>query len=228
MTAGDIAARSPESARVLEAHGIHFCCSGGIPLTEACLARGLDPADIITELERAAPAAESLPDEWQNAASSDLIDHIIQRHHAYLKRHLPRIHALLEEVMRSDGRRHEDVLHPLLVCFRGIKEELEARLMQQETVLFPALRELDREPPSEQHGGPELTSLRRMMLGHDATAKGLSEIRRLTLNYTPPAGASGSWQELYHALGELETDLHRHFHLENNILFRRISGLPGG
>jgi len=28
-----------------------------------------------------------------------------------------------------------------------------------------------------------------------------------------------SFKALYHALGEFERDLHRHIHLENNILF---------
>jgi len=36
-----------------------------------------------------------------------------------------------------------------------------------------------------------------------------------------PANACPSYKGLYHALDEFERDLHRHVHLENNILFPR-------
>ena len=108
----------------------------------------------------------------------------------------------------------------LLACFRGMKEELDARMLQQETVLFPVLRSLDRNPNATKHNwaaGPN--PVRLMMIGHDSTAKALSEMQRITSNYAPPDNASKACRDVYRALGELDRDLHLHFHLENNILF---------
>ena len=44
-------------------------------------------------------------------------------------------------------------------------------------------------------------------------------MRRITSDYKTPEGACPSYIALYFGLEELEKDLHRHIHLENNILF---------
>ena len=44
--------------------------------------------------------------------------------------------------------------------------------------------------------------------------------------FAPPADACLSFRALYQGLEEFERDLHRHIHLENNILFpRALAGL---
>lgn len=223
VTLGEAAAQSPASARVFAAHRIDFCCAGQVSITEACLARGLDPADILQELESAAGSTEADSVDWQSAPIGDLIDHIVRQHHAYLKAQLPVIQELFEDVLHRHSREHGDVLRALSASFRRMKESLAARLMQQETVIFPLLRQFDGPGFSGPHRLPEHNAVHRMMEGHDSTAEALSEIRRLTSNYQPPAGASASYQQLYGTLQELDLDLRRHFHLENNILFRRAA-----
>ena len=49
----------------------------------------------------------------------------------------------------------------------------------------------------------------------------LHRLRELTNDYQPPAGACTTWRALWHGLAALETALHEHIHLENNILFPR-------
>jgi regulator of cell morphogenesis and NO signaling len=41
----------------------------------------------------------------------------------------------------------------------------------------------------------------------------------LTSDFAVPEGACPSYKALYFGLEELEKDLHRHIHLENNVLF---------
>jgi len=53
---GLLVAERPSRSRVLERHGIDFCCGGGTRLGEACERLGLDPAEVARELE----AAEAL------------------------------------------------------------------------------------------------------------------------------------------------------------------------
>jgi regulator of cell morphogenesis and NO signaling len=50
----------------------------------------------------------------------------------------------------------------------------------------------------------------------------LAELREMTGNYTARRHACNTWRALYFELAELERDLHRHIHLENNILFPRV------
>jgi regulator of cell morphogenesis and NO signaling len=60
-----------------------------------------------------------------------------------------------------------------------------------------------------------------MMLEHDNAGEKLREVRQATGNYTLPPDACLSYSALFAALVEFEQDLHRHIHLENNILFPR-------
>jgi regulator of cell morphogenesis and NO signaling len=46
-------------------------------------------------------------------------------------------------------------------------------------------------------------------------------MREASNGYSAPAEACVSFQALYRALAEFETDLHQHIHLENNVLFPR-------
>jgi regulator of cell morphogenesis and NO signaling len=64
-----------------------------------------------------------------------------------------------------------------------------------------------------------------MMLEHEDAGTLFSEIRLLSENFVAPSDACISFQTLYRALAELETDLHEHIHLENNILFPKALAL---
>jgi len=54
---------------------------------------------------------------------------------------------------------------------------------------------------------------------HVAVGGSMDEINRLSNGYTTPEDACSSYRALYGKLNEFEQDLHRHIHLENNILF---------
>jgi regulator of cell morphogenesis and NO signaling len=60
---------------------------------------------------------------------------------------------------------------------------------------------------------------------HDSAGGALVQLRRLTGNYTPPEDACNTFRALYFELADMERDLHRHIHLENNILFPRAIAL---
>ena len=59
----------------------------------------------------------------------------------------------------------------------------------------------------------------------DSAGEALVEMRRLTSDYTAPEDACNTFKVLYFELAEMERDLHRHIHLENNILFPRAIAL---
>ncbi|RZJ84255.1 MAG: iron-sulfur cluster repair di-iron protein, partial [Chryseobacterium sp.] len=54
---------------------------------------------------------------------------------------------------------------------------------------------------------------------HEQAGEALQTIRDLTNNFTLPEDACNSYMILYKKLDEYENDLHRHVHLENNVLF---------
>jgi regulator of cell morphogenesis and NO signaling len=50
-------------------------------------------------------------------------------------------------------------------------------------------------------------------------------MRGLTGGYTPPDDACTTYRALLDGLADLEADMHRHVHKENNILFPRAGAV---
>ena len=69
------------------------------------------------------------------------------------------------------------------------------------------------------HFGTVQNPIRMMMADHDEDGERLRLMREIADDYTLPEGACPSFTALYAGLQDLERDLHRHIHLENNVLF---------
>lgn len=215
QTVGELAAQSLAATRVLEDHYIDFCCGGAKPFSEACREKNLDPQTVMREIETATRAAQPGIDEenWNVAPLGRLIQHILDRHHAYLRAELPRLASWLAAVRRAHGARDGAMLAALDEVFTALKSELEQHMHKEEFVLFPAIQRSEgwiRQPISV------------MEHEHDTAGRALTELRRLTGGeYRPPEHACATYRALYAGLEALEKDLHYHIHLENNILFPR-------
>jgi len=225
-TVGQIAAEFPASVRVFEKHGIDFCCGGKLPVTEACARKGLDPAALAAEIERSLEAPYADATNWLGAPLSDLVDHILDTHHAYMKAQLPVVEARLAKVLSAHGERHGEMLRSLSATYGAMKAELDGHLAKEEMVLFPLVRALEGGAPAGSfHCGSVRNPIRVMCMEHDSAGDALVQMRQLTDNYTVPDGACNTFRALYFELAEMERDLHRHIHLENNILFPRAMAL---
>jgi regulator of cell morphogenesis and NO signaling len=213
-TVGEIAAELPASVRIFEKYDIDYCCGGRISLADACSRHGIAPTRLIEELDAAQlPSSGAAPD-WQTASLTDLIDHILTKHHAWLKSELPRLSRLQYKVTAAHGAAHGDSLVPQGETFEALRQELEAHMMKEEMVLFPMIRA---------GSGSVTNPIRVMEHEHDSAGLALDRMRAVTGNYALPADACNSYRALYAGLQELEADLHQHIHLENNILFPRAT-----
>jgi len=56
---------------------------------------------------------------------------------------------------------------------------------------------------------------------HDNEGHRFRKISELSNNYSPPVDACTTYKVAYLLLEEFENDLHKHIHLENNILFKK-------
>jgi regulator of cell morphogenesis and NO signaling len=97
-------------------------------------------------------------------------------------------------------------------------------MLKEEQVLFPYITKMEEAVSSDKpvptpFFGTVQNPIRRMMMEHDGAGEALREMRALSGDYAVPPDTCASFRSLYHALQELEADLHRHIHLENNILF---------
>jgi regulator of cell morphogenesis and NO signaling len=62
---------------------------------------------------------------------------------------------------------------------------------------------------------------------HEEAGAALASIRRLTNGFAPPDWACPTFRGLYYGLAQLESEMHVHVHLENNVLFPRAAELAG-
>src|SRR5689334_6976300 len=91
-TVREIVMENPSASRVFEAAGIDYCCGGNKPLAEACERANVRTEYVLEELERAADGGSQQKD-WTSARASELIAHIVDQHHGYVRREAPRVNA---------------------------------------------------------------------------------------------------------------------------------------
>ena len=233
-TVGELAAENPAVTRVFEKLGIDYCCGGGATLQHACTAAGLPIEQVTDALEMAVEAARATaPDrDWRTAPLADLIGHIRKTHHQYTRTELARLAPLFDKVCSVHGRNHPE-LADMRAAFSGLAQELSAHLMKEEMVLFPYILRMEEAvlekatvvPPPF---GSVRNPVAMMMHEHDGAGEALREMRAASHDYTAPPDACASYRALYQALAEFEADLHRHIHLENNILFPRAIAMEPG
>lgn len=223
---GQLVAERPSRARVFERFGIDFCCGGKIPLSDACIERKLDTERILAAL-REVDSSEADTDEpdWTRATLSALIAHILQKHHAYLRNELPRLAKMVAKVHDVHGERHPE-LAEVRQTYDGLHAELASHMMKEEQILFPLIEAMESSQSLEAaHCGSVNNPIRMMEHEHDSAGAALARMRSLTGDFAPPEDACNTYRVLLDGLAELEADLHRHIHKENNILFPRASEL---
>src|SRR5574338_26371 len=224
MTVREAATTIPQSTRIFEKLKIDYCCGGNTPLGEACANAGVE----VEEIERMLEEVQTTSDrtiEFQTVTLPNLIDYIVEKHHVFTKDELARLDPLFAKVVSVHGQNHPELLQAREL-FGSLSADLTPHMFKEEQILFPHIRNLERAaihklPAPFAPFGTVNNPVRMMMKEHDVAGDILRELRKITNDYTVPSDACISFQTLYQALAELEADLHKHIHLENNILFPR-------
>lgn len=221
----DLVIHDPARARIFEQLGIDYCCGGNQSLADACRKQDLDPETVLRMLDAAAqPASDDEGIDWSNRSVQDLIDHITSTHHDYLRRELPRLTRLWTQVVHAHGSEFSWV-ERVRDLFQSLKADLERHMESEEEFVFPAIRTLAEGRVLPDGSTLESRFLEQMESEHDEAGSALARLRELTNEYTPPEGACPKFRAAIDGLRELEADMHRHVHKENNILFPRARSL---
>jgi len=224
-TIREIALEAPQTTRVFEEFKIDYCCGGRKPFADACVDAGLDPQLVAVKIEAAMKdhSARSESRGQDNRSASELIDYIIAKHHIFTVQEIERLTPLMEKVCRRHGDQHP-ALFKLQTVFLALADSLVPHMRKEETVLFPYIQMLessltDDRPAAPPHFGTVANPIRMMMADHEKDGERLRIMREISCDYTLPEGVCPSFTALYAGLHDLEKDLHRHIHLENNVLF---------
>jgi regulator of cell morphogenesis and NO signaling len=215
-TLGDLVAELPARARVLERHGLDYCCHGRRSLADAAAAADLDANALAVELAGVVDTAGVEVDALDPGA---LVEHILQAHHAYLHEELPALEALADKVDSVHSFRHPE-LTDVARLVHALADDLAPHLAKEENVLFPAITRQSTDANSV--SVPLAAPLRAMMAEHETVGALLAALRSATRGYEVPADGCASYHGLYSRLADLEADTFRHVHLENNVLVPQV------
>lgn len=231
QTVRDIVVENPQATLVFDKYGIDYCCGGGKSLAEACQKAGIAFETLQAALDgtiQDASAREQITD-WSQVNPGDLIHHIIETHHAFVRFEIARLGKLLDKVVAVHGENHPE-LRQVQNVFYALSQDLMPHLMKEEQVLFPFIDRLEKAVASQMPVpmscfGTVANPIRMMEFEHDQAGDLLKEMRRVTSDFTVPEDGCFSYQALYNGLKGFEADLHQHIHLENNILFPKAKQL---
>ena len=229
-TIGDLVAEDYLRAGVFNQYDIDFCCGGKRTLAAACEKQEIPLDEIEQALQstgRNGTGSARRPGNW---APDFLADYIENEHHAYVRESIPVLRAFTQKVARV-----HDSTWPELVDIAGLFEELAAELLrhteEEEEMLFPYIRALvaaaEGKPAPEHVAAFETVQepIQSMEDDHERAGEIMRRIRALSDDFTPPEGACNTYRASFAKLEEFETDLHRHVHLENNLLFPKTAAL---
>jgi regulator of cell morphogenesis and NO signaling len=221
-TLAEIVTDNIRSAIIFEEAGLDFCCKGKRSLKDACEEKNIDPQKIVNELTNLSINGNGTQnvDDW---SLDFLVDYIINNHHQYVRRMIPVISLHADKVASVHGNNHPETLK-IADLFLAVREELEMHMMKEERILFPQIKQMvQTQKENGQYFPPPFGTIqnpiRMMESEHTSAGDALSQIRTLSNNYTHPEDACNTFKALYSELKEFEEDLHKHIHLENNILF---------
>ncbi|MCV4230855.1 iron-sulfur cluster repair di-iron protein [Virgibacillus sp. LDC1] len=217
----DIVTSIPQTADLFRSLRIDFCCGGQVPLEEAAKQRSLDPAAVLEEVwsveSKFANYQESRP---ASLKESELIDHIQQKHHAFLRDELPALTPYVTKLARVHGEHHPELLR-VQELFSELKKELLEHTKDEDELVFPLILKFVADP-SHQAAAELKPHVSELEHEHAHAGSLLQELRDVTSDFELPADACGTYRLVFQRLAMLEKDTFEHIHLENNILFERL------
>lgn len=218
----DVVTAIPRSADLFRKLRIDFCCGGKIALEQAALNRNLDPLQVLSEIlyieNKQKDYAENQP--ACERSEKELITHIQQKHHAYLRDELPQLTPYITKLTRVHGEQHPHLLR-VQEIYTSLKQELLEHTEDEDQVVFPRIIDFVEHPTAEFAKALEPHVLE-LESEHENAGTLLKELREITHDFDPPAEACGTYRLVYQRLAQLEKDTFEHIHLENNVLFEKV------
>lgn len=222
---GEIVNAFPKAADIFKEYKIDFCCGGNRQLIEAIKEQKVNETELLDKINSAYKKYESGSKDknWVEAGTDEIIEQILNKHHAYLWSELPKISKLSTTILRVHGAHHPELskIHKL---FNTLKMELEDHLTKEETIQYPAIKAYADSKSSEDLK-KAVNIINELEDEHTAAGDILKELRKVTGDYTIPDDVCETFELTYTKFQELEADIFQHIHLENNILFPRLRNL---
>lgn len=222
-TIGEFVAKDFRTAAVFSKYGIDFCCKGNRTIAEASEKKGADSQTIINEIEVVLANTTDTTIDFKSWPLDLLADYIEKTHHRFVVEKTNVLLPFLDKLCKVHGPSHPELLE-INTLFLGCAADMAQHMKKEELVLFPFIKKMVNATLTDQlleqpHFGTVENPIAMMMHEHENEGDRFRKIAELTNNYTTPSYACNTFKVTFAMLQEFEQDLHKHIHLENNILF---------
>lgn len=220
MTLAEVARRRPRTIDVFEEAGIDYSCKGARSLADAAADAGLSPSDLIGRL-CAAAGRDADDRDWQNQSLVRLVRGLIEDHEVSIRASMPAVEHTIEEAIASHSA-NEDLIR-LRRLFSHFAADVAAHMLNEERDLFPCIERLE----AAHHtlsAAPNIRIGQRVLgelIEHDRFREQLRTMRELALGVQLAEGTGTIAAELQ----RFSREVHRHMHIENNVLYPRAIAL---
>jgi regulator of cell morphogenesis and NO signaling len=221
---GEIATIFPKATDIFMDYEIDFCCGGDRELEAALKEQGISSEEMLYKLNKAYDEFKDSFDnevDWKTRSMTELIDYVVNKHHSFMREELPITAQLLNKILKVHYIDSGGLLSKLNKLFSNLKMEIEEHLIKEEELLFPLIKEYEKNP-SDKELAKVLKVMSEIENEHENAGDILKEMRRITKGYIVPETGCSSFERTYQKMQEIEADLFKHIHLENNILFERL------
>lgn len=224
-TIGSFVAQDFRTAAVFNKYQIDFCCKGNRILTEVCEKQNIDSDVLVQNLIDVLESENSNGIDFNSWPLDLLADYIEKTHHRYVEDKSIILKQFLDKLCKVHGDAHPELFR-INELFTAGAGELAQHMKKEELMLFPFIKRMVK--TKEEHGiltqpsfGSVSNPIAMMMQEHDNEGDRFREIASITNNYTAPSDGCTTYKVTFAMLKEFEEDLHKHIHLENNILFNK-------
>lgn len=220
---GQIVAEDYNIYNVFENHNIDYYNKGKQTLQEVADENKIDLQSIKNEIANAKDCKSGEDEDFNSLALDTLSDYIIKTYHQYADKQIQVIKPAIEKICRQHGELYPELME-IQKLFDTAAGAIAVHQKKEELILFPFIRKMaDAKKNNKEFIKPRATKSVESpvdMLTHEHTLQGeiFQRIAELSQHYTT-WDLDGTCKKILDLLKEFEINLHKHLHLENNILF---------
>jgi regulator of cell morphogenesis and NO signaling len=160
---------------------------------------------------------------FNDIAPDELINYIVNKHHGFTKNML----SLTMQHSKALAKQGEEEAAHIFKVLDLLDVTVLQHFKDEEEILYPYAKKLLEWKRTSNNAMVPLINIignpiNRFVKEHDYLMELLQEIRVITRNYTVLANDRNQIKLLHAELFELEQDLQKQIHIENNILFTKL------
>lgn len=215
----DVVTDFPKSADIFRNAGIDFCCGGQESIASAVNHKpNIDLNSLLNKLNHIdnTEGNSTINPKFLNVES--LIQYIQSAYHETLKEEFKNLTPYVTKLAKVHGPSHPYLLK-LQDLYREFRNSMLDHIRKEDEEDFPKLIQYSQ--------GQDVQNIKiileDLINDHEDTGQLLNVMNQLTSDYQAPEEACGTWKLVYQRLQNIEHQTHQHVHLENHVLFKKVS-----